>query len=95
VLLYFLPGAFTASREYLPILKGIQSKCPFRLWCALLDVGEMLINAGTIEASFDGIIERVAQSGFDPTTGNVFVGGHRLVIHNKLLLLFSISSPLL
>jgi hypothetical protein len=77
--LYFLPGAFTASREYLPILQGIQSKYPFRLWVALLDVGEKLINANMVESSFDGIIERLTKLGFNVAEGsqNIFVGGHR------------------
>ena len=80
MLLYFLPGAFTASSEYIPILKGTQSKCPFKLWVALLDAGEMLLNAEMVESSFDGIIERVTKLGFpsdSESTQNVFVGGHR------------------
>ena len=80
MLFYFLPGAFIESSEYIPILEGIQSKCPFKLWVAILDVGKMLLNAEIVESSFDGIMARVTKLGFPSGPQglqNIFAGGHR------------------
>ena len=80
MLFYFLPGAFIESSEYIPILEGIQSKCPFKLWVVIHDVGKMLINAEMVESSFDGIMERVTNLGVSSGPQglqNIFAGGHR------------------
>lgn len=81
VFFFFLPGALTAPKEYLPLLKQVQSKCSLRLWVAILDPGSTpWVSTAMIEASFDGVLERVKQMGFPagpyPSKG-VVIGGHR------------------
>lgn len=79
VLLYFLPGAFTVPAHYFPLLKAIQSRCGFRLWVVVLDPGSSLVMMPMVEASFDGVLERVKQMGFQTgqyPSQNIFFGGH-------------------
>ncbi|KAH7331037.1 hypothetical protein KP509_20G012800 [Ceratopteris richardii] len=80
VLFFFLPGALTAPKEYLPLLKEVQEKCSLRLWITILDpVSIPWVSTAMIEASFDGVLKRVQQLGFPvgafPAQG-VVMGGH-------------------
>lgn len=80
VFFFFLPGALTAPQEYLPLLKKVQAKCSLKLWIAILDPGATpWVSTSMIEASFDGVLRRVKQSGFPvgpyPSKG-VVMGGH-------------------
>ncbi|MCO5574289.1 hypothetical protein L7F22_028071 [Adiantum nelumboides] len=80
ILFFFMPGALTAPKEYLSLLKEIQAKCSFRLWVAILDPGSVpWVSTAMIEASFDGVLARVKQLGFPagpyPSRG-VVIGGH-------------------
>ncbi|KAI5057251.1 hypothetical protein GOP47_0027266 [Adiantum capillus-veneris] len=75
-----MPGALTAPKEYLPLVKQVQAKCSFRLWVAILDPGSVpWVSTAIIEASFDGVVERVKELGFPagpfPSKG-VVIGGH-------------------
>ncbi|KAJ7549067.1 hypothetical protein O6H91_07G038800 [Diphasiastrum complanatum] len=81
VLLVFCPGAVTAAKEYLPLMSRFQSVSSLRLWIAILDPENKVVRTFKIVASWDGVIKRVKELGFQagelPRT-NVFIAGHSL-----------------
>ncbi|KAH9314362.1 hypothetical protein KI387_022989 [Taxus chinensis] len=81
VLLLFFPGALTPPQAYFPLINTIQKKSTFRLWATVLDPGKQPISPPMIEATFDGMIKRVKDHGFEPgelSINRIFVAGHSL-----------------
>lgn len=78
-LLLFFPGALTPPQAYFPLISTIQKKSGFRLWATILDPGKRPINLSMIEASFDGMIRRTKDHGFESgelSISRIFVAGH-------------------
>ncbi|GLJ53817.1 hypothetical protein SUGI_1148730 [Cryptomeria japonica] len=79
VLLLFFPGGLTPTQAYFPLINTIQKKSSFRLWATILDPGKSPINLPMIEASFDGMITRTKELGFESgelSISRIFVAGH-------------------